>query len=79
MSLHYSDANGGCGLPGDEGGTREKCGEAVERFAKNSSLSEGLFTCKGKKVISRILTHGESDTNRTGSTRRRSGLWNHLI
>ena len=64
---------------GGEEGTGEKCGEAAERFAGNSSLSEGLFTCKGKRIISRILTHGESVTNRTGSTRQRNRLWNHLI
>ena len=44
-------------MPGDEEGTGEKCGEAAERFAGNSYLSEGLFMRKGKKVISRILTH----------------------
>ena len=51
MLLHGYHANGGCGLPGDEEYSGKKCGEAAERFAGNSSLSEGLFTCKGKKVI----------------------------
>ena len=78
MLLHGYHANGGCGLPGDEEGTGEKCGEAAERFAENSSLSEGLFTCKGKRVIFRISTHSENDENRTGSKRRRRGRWIHL-
>ena len=42
---------GYCGLPGGEEGIGKKCGEAAKRFAGNSSLSEGLFTCKGKMVI----------------------------
>ena len=41
MLLHVYHGNGGSGLLGDEDGTGEKCGEAVERFAGNSSLSEG--------------------------------------
>ena len=49
--MHDYHASGYCGLPGDEEGTGEKCGEAAESFAGNSSLSEGLFMCKGKMVI----------------------------
>ena len=41
MLLHGYHANGGCGLPRDEEGSREKCGEAMKRFARNDSLSEG--------------------------------------
>ena len=41
MLLHGYHANGGCGLPGDEEGTGEKCGEAAERFVGNTSLSKG--------------------------------------
>ena len=39
--MHDYHASGYCGLPGDEEGTGEKCGEAVERFTGNRSLSEG--------------------------------------
>ena len=39
----------------------------------------GLIKRKGKMVILRMLTHGESDTNRTVLMKRKSGLWNHLI
>ena len=67
MSLHCNHANGGCGFPGDEEYTGEMCGEAAERFAGNNFLSEGLFTCKGKKVISTVSNHSESETIRTGS------------
>ncbi|MDD0429629.1 hypothetical protein PS008_25175, partial [Shigella sonnei] len=38
-----------------------------------------LVNGKGKMVIFRMPKHGENDTNRTGSTKQRSGLWNHLI
>ena len=74
MATACYHASGYCGLPGDEEDTGEKCGEAAERFAGNSSLSEGLFTCKGKKVIFIVSNHSENETNRTGSMRRRSGL-----
>ena len=77
--MHDYRANGGCGLPGVEEGTGEKCGEAAERFAGNSSLSEGLVTCKGKKAIFTVSNHSENETNGTGSTKRRSEFWIHLI
>jgi hypothetical protein len=38
----------------------------------------GLFTGKGKMVIFTMPKQYENDTNMTGSTRRRSGLWNDL-
>ena len=41
MLLHGYHANGGCGLPGDEEGSGEMCGEAAERIAGKGSLSEG--------------------------------------
>ena len=41
MILHGYHANGGCGLPGDEESSGEKCGEAAERVARKDSLSEG--------------------------------------
>ena len=43
MLLHGYHANGGCGLPGEEEGSEEKCGDAVERFARNDSLLEGAI------------------------------------
>ena len=61
---------------GDYSGKR--CRTIAERVAGNSSLSEGLFMCKGKKVIFTVSNHSESVTNRTGSTKQRSGLWIHL-
>ena len=41
MLLHGYHANGGCGLPGDEESSEEKCGEAAERITGKGSLSEG--------------------------------------
>ena len=41
MLLHGYHANGGCGLPEDEEGSGEKCGEAAERIAGKGSLSKG--------------------------------------
>ena len=48
MSLHYSDANGGCGLPGVEEITGRKCEKLAERIAGNISLSEGADLVQGK-------------------------------
>ena len=47
--MHGYHASGYCGLPGDEEGTGEKCGEAAESFAGNSSLSEGAVYMQGQK------------------------------
>ena len=41
MFLHYSDANGECGLPGVEEITERKCEKLAEGIAGNRSLSEG--------------------------------------
>ena len=64
-------------------GWRDSPGRGAERSRKDSPekiLSRrGLIRGKGKMVIFTMLTHGENDTNRTGSTRQRSGIWNHLI
>ena len=46
---------------------------------ENVLSQRGLNKGKGIMVIFRMLTHGESMTNRTGSTKQRSRLWNHLI
>ena len=54
MLLHDYRANDGCGLPRDEEGTGEKCGEAAGRFVGNSSLLEGLIRGKVIKVIFRM-------------------------
>ena len=48
MSLHYSDANGGCGLPGVEEVTGRKCQKLAERIAGNRSLSEGADKGQGQ-------------------------------
>ena len=79
MSLHFNNANGGCGLPGVDEITGKNVRSSQKESPKNVLSRRGLIKCKGKMVIFRMLTHGENDTNRTGSTRRRSGLWNHLI
>ena len=42
MLLHGYHANGGCGLPVDEEGSGEKCGEAAEGFTGNTSLLKGV-------------------------------------
>ena len=78
MTLQCNYADESCGLPRGEGTIGKECGESAELTARNSSLSEGLFTGKGKMVISIVSKHYESDTNMTGSKRRISGLWNHL-
>ena len=51
MSLHYSDANGGCGLPGKDGFTGRKYEKLAERIAGKRSLSEGAEKGQGKMVI----------------------------
>ena len=79
MSLHYSDANGGCGLPGVEEITGRKCEKLAERIAGKRTLSEGLNKGRGKMVIFRMSKHGENDSIGTGSMKRGCGLWNHLI
>ena len=80
MLLHCNHENGGCGLPGVEEITGRKCEKLAERIAGNRTLSRrGLNKGKGIMVIFRILKHGENGSIRTGSTKRRSGLWNHLI
>ena len=48
MLLHGYHANGGCGLPGDEEGSGEKCSEAAERIAGNSSLAKGVVYGQGQ-------------------------------
>ena len=78
MSLHYSDANGGCGLPGVEEITEKKCEKLAERIAGKRTFSEGLNKGRGKMLIFRMAKDGEKVTNRTGSTKRRHGLWIHL-
>jgi hypothetical protein len=78
MILHCNYADEGCGLPGGEGTIGMKCGKVAEGVAGNSSLSEGLFVGKDKMVIFTVSKQHENDINRTGSKRRRSGLWNHL-
>ena len=79
MSLHCNHANGGCGLPGVEEITGTKCEKLAERIAENVLSRRGLNKGRGKMVILRMSKHGENDSIRTGSTKRRSGLWNHLI
>jgi hypothetical protein len=79
MILQCDYADESCGLPGDEGTIGKECGESAEMIAGSSPLPEGgLFTAKGKMVISIVGPHSENDSNRTGSSRRRSGLWIHL-
>ena len=79
MSLHYSDANGGCGLPGVEEITEKKCEKLAERIAGKRTFSEGLNKGRGKMVIFIMSKHCENGSIGTGSTKRRSGLWIHLI
>ena len=61
MLLHVYHANGGCRLPGDEEGSREKCETIAERIAGKGSLSEGLIRGKGKMVISSMSNHSEME------------------
>ena len=51
MLLHGYHANGGCGLPGDEEGSGEKCGKIAEGIAGKVLSRRGLFTGKGKMFI----------------------------
>ena len=74
MILHGYHANGGCGLPGDEEYSGKKCEMVAERFVGNSSLSQGLFTGKGKMVIFRMLKHGEDDTNEQARRNKEVGF-----
>ena len=59
--------------------TGRKWKKLAERIARNHSLSEGVIKGREKMVIFSMPKHNESDTNRKGSTKRRSRLWNHLI
>ena len=45
---------------------------------ENILSRRGLIKGRGKMVIFSVPKHNESDTNRTGSTRQRNGLWIHL-
>ena len=47
MLLHGYHANGGCGLPGDEEGSGEKCGKIAEGIAGKDTLSEGVIRSYG--------------------------------
>jgi hypothetical protein len=78
MTLHCSNADEGCGLPGEEGTIGTECGKSAETIAGTSSLSEGAVYGKGSMVISAMSKQDESDTIGTGSTRRRSRRWFHL-
>ena len=48
MLLHGYHANGGCGLPGDEEGSGEKCGKIAEGIAGKDTLSEGADQGQGQ-------------------------------
>ena len=48
MLLHGYHANGGCGLPEDEGYSGEMYGTTAERIARKGSLSEGADYGKGQ-------------------------------
>ena len=48
MSLHYSDANGGCGLPGVDEITGKKCEKLAERITGKRSLSKRADLVQGK-------------------------------
>ena len=69
MLLHGYHANGGCGLPGDEEGSGEKCGTTTERIAGKGTLSEGLIRGKGKMLISSMSNHSENGIKSLGSKR----------
>ena len=77
--MHCNHANGGCGLPGVDEITGKKCEKLAELTAEKVLSRRGLIYCKGKMVIFTVSNHSENETNRTGSTKRRRGLWNHLI
>ena len=79
MSLHYSGANGGCGLPGVEEITGRKCEKLAEGIAEKRPLSEGADKGKGIRVIFRMPKHGENDSIGMDTTKQRSGLWIHVI
>ena len=60
--------------------TPGRCAERSQKDSPETLLSrKGLVNGKGKMVIFTVSNHSENETNRTGTTRRRSGLWNHLI
>ena len=48
MSLHYSDANEGCGLPRVEEITGRKCEKLKERITGKRTLSEGADLVQGQ-------------------------------
>ena len=54
---------------------RNSRNESPENILSRRGLNKG----KGIMVIFSMLKHGESMTNRTGSTKQRSGLWIRLI
>ena len=79
MLLHGYHANGGCGLPGDEESSGEKCRKIAKESPERILSRRGLIRGKGKMVIFRMLKHSENGTKSSGSTRRRSGCCIDLI
>ena len=64
-------------------GVTKTPGRSVVKLRKESPETvlsrRGLNKGRGKKVIFTVSNHSENETNRTGSMKQRSGLWNHLI
>ena len=64
-------------------GWKKSPGESARSSRKESPENvlsrRGLNKGKGIKVIFKVSNHSENETNITGLTRRRNGLWNHLI
>ena len=69
MPLHYSDANGGCGLPGVEKSPGESPRNSRNELPEIILSRTGLNKGKGIMVIFRMLKHGENGSIRTGSTK----------
>ena len=78
MLLHGYHANGGCGLPGGDGDSGKKCGEAAETKCQTFLARRGLIRGKGKMVIFTVGSPSENVTNRKSLTRRRREWWFHL-
>ena len=79
MSLYYSDANGGCGFPEVEEIAGKSARSARKELPEIVLSRRGLIKGKGIMVIFTISKHGESVSIGTGSMKRISGLWIHLI
>ena len=77
FTVHRVQMSTGTLLTGLSGGVNSRVRFHFQKAYFPSASDKVRF--KGKKVIFTVSNHSENETNRTVSTKRRRGLWNHLI